>query len=482
MGLLDALTGKKEIKKLTSQIQELQNRNLFGGIKPQNLAIYPSWDTATQIARYTDTDDIYSIVRLLSTTAALIPLYGYLQTPDIKSFNKLAREQKRLKEFNPALLRQIQTKALTDLPDSDPVAILLENPHEKMSKYEFFESVFSFLFLSGEVFILKERPELGANAGKPIQLHIMFPQNVTMKVSGLPREIISYDYRIEGQKVLEDIPAADVIHIKYWNPEQTWGGNELRGLSPLKVLKRRLTRLDSNMDVSVAQMQNGGVETIVYTKGASDEEAAKRAGQRKDNFYKFLSNKSNAGAPFFASEEMGAIQLGSHLADIQVLALANMDFKKLCNIYGVSDVLFNSDSASTESNVQIHTKRLYTNTVLPNVFRVRDALIKGLLPDFKDGVTLTDMEGNTSKVAGDGKMRYIDADISDITELHEDIGRKATWMASAYWLTNNEKREMMNYGKYDDPIFDEPLIPAGLQTLSDFETMPPLPVVTPNGN
>lgn len=494
MGLFDFGKKKKIIEQLSEenlQLKKLNNsRNnqniLFENLKAnfnRNIAVYPTDSTVhANTLRYVGTDDIYSLIKKLSETAARVPLYNFIRTPDQKSFNKLLREIKGYK--NPYKYKALQTKALDDSPDDDPVSMLLESPNQYMSKFEFYEAAYSFLLIFGECFILKERPEDGKNQGMPVELNLMFPQHVIHRISEtFPRRIVGWDYRIAGNLIRENIPVEDVIHIKYFNPEATFLGNELRGLSPLVVLKNRLTRLDSNMDVSVAQLQNSGVQTIVYDKGLNfDEPSVQIIGQRKDNFYKFQSNTANAGAPFFASGEMGAVQIGSHLADLGVADLANVDFKKLCNAYGVSDILFNSDSASTESNVQLMTKALYTNVILPNVHRIRDALIRGLLPDFKDGVILDDGQGNLIKIPGDGKDRYIDADISDITELHEDLGKRAVWMQQAYWLTPNEKREMMNYDRYDDPTFDIPLIPAGFQTLTDFEMLPPVEQVTPNGN
>lgn len=482
MGLFDFGKGK-EIKKLSEQVQALQSMNNFNSLSNinKNIAVYPNWDVRTQAERYATTDDIYSIIRLLATTAALVPLYAYLQTQDQKAFQNLRREIKGWR--NPFKFKSLQTKALEDLPDDDPVAMLIENPHQHLSKYEFFEAIYSYLLYAGECFILKQRPEFGTNHGLPIQLHLMHPENVILLVSSdLPRTIGGFRYVEAGKVIQDNIPLDDVIHVKYFNPEISNMGAELRGLSPLKVLKKRLVRMDSGFDTSVAQLQNAGVPGIVYDKTFPDQQAVDIVGKRQQNFYKYLSNTSNKGMPYFASGEMGYIQLGMNLADLSVAELGNVDFKKLCNVFGVSDVLFNSSDAATETNVLIQTKRLYTNTVLPNVYRVRDALIKGLLPDFKNGVLLTDQNGEPIKIKGDGKDRYIDADISDITELHEDLGRRAVWMQQAYWLTPNEKREMMNYDRYDDTFFDQPLIPTGLMSLQDLEMLPPVTQATPNGN
>lgn len=473
MGLFDLFASRK-IKALEDE--NLQLKKLSQNIAVQNIissfnravAVYPSQDITKYAQRYTTNDDIYSLIRLLSTTAARVPLYGYEVTKDEeKSFKLLKRTSYLKREY-----KNIQKKALTDLDETDLVSQLLERPNSNMGKFQFYVELYSWLYLDGEVFLRKQRPDTGKNQGLPMELSFWNPTFVIPNISQTyPKTIISFNYEINGWKLEENIPASEVIHIKYWNPYNTDDGSELRGLSPIKVLTRRLTSLDSNMDRTVAHLQNSGVETIVYDKSLVDagNSAVEIMDNRKSNFYRHISNSSNAGAPYFSVGEMGAINIGSHLSEMGVIDLAKVDFKKLCNSYGVSDRLFNNDATGSEISDDNARKGLYTVAILPNVFMVRDALINHLLPDFSEGVRLEEPE--VIRIPGDGKKRYIDADLSDIKELSDDISKQVTALAAASWLTPNEKREAMEYERYDDPLFDEPLIPTGLVPLSDL-TLP----------
>ena len=151
-----------------------------------------------------------------------------------------------------------------------------------------------------------------------------------------------------------------------------------------------------------------------------------------------------------------AIPLGSTLADMQVIEAAKVNFKKICNVYAVSDRLFNNDATGSEVSDDNANMGLYTNAVLPNVYRVRDALNKSLLPDFKD------------------KKRQIREDISEIPVLQADMKRMAEWLGSSWWITPNEKREMMKFDAIDEGLFNQPLIPSGLQTLEDLTIIDPI--------
>jgi len=125
---------------------------------------------------------------------------------------------------------------------------------------------------------------------------------------------------------------------------------------------------------------------------------------------------------FKATGEMGYIELGLKLADLEVAELSKLDFKKLCNAYSVSDTLFNNSDASTESNVKEMRKALYTNAILPNVIRARDALIQGLLPHYSDF------------------KRAIEHDLSGVMELQGNMKEIVEWCEKAWWLKGNEKR------------------------------------------
>ena len=421
MALFDFGKTKKLKARHNEEINAIrQNVRRLEAMLQRNISLYPNYQSLDNSERYATTDDVYSIVRMLSTTAALVPLYCYLVKNDdaAKQLHRLT--QPHSMPFN---TKSLMLKALEDLPEKDPVVSLLNAPGQGLSKFEFFEAVYTLLFIEGEVFIYKAKPEDGVNAGKPVELLLLMPQNVVLKVTDtMPRKVVAYDYVQDGFKIFENIPTEDVIHIKYFNPYVYRGTDSyLRGLSPISVLKKRLTQLDSTIDVATAQLQNGGIETIVYDKSFSDNQAAEINGMRKDAFYRFLKDTNNAGAPYFSSGEMGAINLGSTLADMQVLESGKINFKKLCNVFGTSDILFNNGEASTESNVREMIKRTYTNTILPNVYRVRDALILGLLPDFKDG-----------------KKRDIREDITEIPELQSNYKEMAETFAALPIMLPNE--------------------------------------------
>jgi len=439
MGMIDRLFGQtKTIKNLQQQVKSLQQTGLSNVISAST-SIYPSWATIENIQTYITVDDVYSIVSYLAQTAARIPMYGYEIVDDTA--------MKSLKKYSKTSLlgKHYQTKAMQDLPDQDIFSQFLNDiTYEDMVMY------YTMLYISGELFLYKEVIELGPNAGKVI-LHPMKAQNIIVKVSEVfPQRVIGYDYFDMGFN--GSLSTDDVIHIKYYNPN-IMNGQYWRGLSPLQVLTKRLTRWNASMDASVAQMQNGGIPGIVYEKS---DFAIETLGQRKNDFANYLRNSSNKGAPYFAAGEMGYLQLGLSLADMDVSSLSGIDFTKLCNAYKFPEILLNNQDSSTYNNVATAEKLLYTNSILPNIYLFRDALINGVIPLY----------------AGDGKRRTIEIDLSEITALQEDMKMQADALNAMWWTTPNEKRDMMGFEELMDPLMDQIIIDAGKQLISDLGAVP----------
>ena len=439
MGMIDRLFGQtKTVKNLQQQVKALQRTNLSNVISVST-SIYPSWQTIENIETYITVDDVYSIVSYLAQTAARIPMYGYEIVDDsaMKSMKKYSKTS--------LLGKHYQTKAMQDLPEQDKF-----NEFIRSLSYEDLVMYYTILYISGELFLYKEVIELGPNAGKVI-LHPMNGQNVIVMISDrFPQRVIGYEYFDAGFSGTMSVD--DVIHVKYYNPT-IMNGQQWRGLSPLQVLTKRLTRLNAGMDASVAQMQNGGVPGIVYEKS---DFAIETLGQRKNDFANYLRNSSNKGAPYFAAGEMGYLPLGLSLADMDVSSLSGVDFTKLCNAYKFPEILLNNQDSSTYNNVASAEKMLYTNSILPNIYLFRDAIIKGVIPMY----------------AIDGVRRTIEIDLSEIPALQEDMKMQADALNSMWWTTPNEKRDMMGFEELMEPLMDQIIIDAGKQLITDLGAVP----------
>jgi HK97 family phage portal protein len=378
----------KKIKGLEQQVKALMQKQMLQTPLTLNkgvnnaVAVYPEYTIANNANEYVSNDNIYSIIKLLVTTALSVPSYLY----------------------------NVNDKGgKGDVNIDNELNGLLAEPNDEEDNKIFLEKIITDYYLHGEAFILLMKPNVGVNEGKAKAMYHLMPQGVILNMTDNFTKVVSYDYIINGRKYLENIPKENIIHIKTFNPSFNSMG---RGVSPLKVLLKRIERVKSNFDAATAQLQNGGVPGIVYEKGNYDNTfASEIIGQRKQNFYNYLVDRNNVGAPYFSVGDMGYIQLGLKLADLETLNLESADFKKICNAYSIDSKLFNDVDGLKYDNYNIAMKRLYTMTILPCIRAINSALQRQLI----------DKENKGSKL-------LLIEDISEITELQEDM----QYMANVY--------------------------------------------------
>ena len=445
-------------------------RNLFGkSYKPMQSAwvggypVYNQSDTIHNINNgYVGSEDVYSIVRRIARTAAMIPLKVYTVKDD-KAL-KIYEHSVQQKNYNTqTLLRKqfLKTKALEEVPDSHPLQKLLDNPNPSYPSTEFLEGAYTFRLITGNTYIHAPLLEFGVNVGKPIELWLTPSQWTSLQVSDeWPRRIIGYRLQLAE---LVNIPVEEMIHVRYFNPQYSYIGNELIGMSPLRAGSKILDRQAAEMDYSVNAFQNSGISGIVWNEAMRSEDIEQGAvGKMKADFYNEAAGVHNARKLLFMAGKMGYTQVGLGPVDMNILASEVKTFKKLCNIFGVSDRLFNNDASGSEISVDVAYKDLITNAVLPEVYALRDALNSFLTPKF----------------SGKEKL-YIDCDITGIAELQDDMKDMATVFSSLPVMNPAIIAKAFNWEYPDD--LDKYFIKQGYETIEDALSgaIQPLPVDTP---
>ena len=408
---------------------------------------YPSWDTHNQVQNFVNSVDVYNVVTKVYETTAAIPLYVHKEKKEVDKYRK------RYDVSKPGTLQRLifRNKSMEDVPETDPLYMLLENPNSYMTQRFFFELSMLLFLLNGEVFIYKMRT--GESRGsKVVSLHIFAASDTAIRITGdWPYVIIGYDFSVQGKRVLVNVPASDVIHIKKPNPVYDLNGGHLRGVSPLMPGRKIVERLDIAMERGTATMKNGGLPGIIYIEGAAADDAPSYEAW-KDKYRQWVNDDSNAGAYMPMAGKAGLLQTGLKMADMALMEQSGLDFKRLCAIYKASHKLFDQDGTGSENSIEAMIKMLYTNACMPlaNVFE--DALNTGLAKDF-------------------GTNYHIEFDFSEIPELQADIQLQAQAIAQLpVSPTGNELREwILKLDRIDLPAMDEPLIKQGYIPIKDFD-------------
>lgn len=464
---------KKQIQQsvlngIQRQLPALMQRavgNQFNGGLLLGLPVYNSADAIANIQRgYLTSDDVYSIVRRIAKTAAMIPLKVY-RIKDEVALKEYELHKKNNNFSANAILKGkvLQMKAMELVEASDPLQSLLDNPNEVYSRTEFLEGVYGFRLITGNTYILTPLLELGVNAGKVAEMWLLPSQFMSLQVAdSFPRRIISY--RLQLQQLVLYKPE-EVLHLRYFNPNFNYIGAELIGLSPLTAGNKVLTMQQAETDYSVNSFQNCGISGIVSNESVTEDVSTEVLGKLKIDFYGDATGVQNARKLLFQAGKINYTAVGLSPVDMDMINREIRTFKKLCNLYSVSDLLFNNDDAGTFNNMAAVIRQLYTNAALPEVYAFRDILNNQLVPKF-----------NTGKV-----KYYIDCDTSGIIELQDDLLNMMQAFAAAPVMIPNVVLEAQGLGKSADDGMDDVYIKAGYEKVKDFNDIPDIPIVTNNG-
>jgi hypothetical protein len=210
----------------------------------------------------------------------------------------------------------------------------------------------------------------------------------------------------------------------------------------LRAGLRSLTTNNEAVQTGVKYLQNQTARGLLMSDEGDINEV--QAQQLKDKFRKQFQGSDNAGDVIITPKKLSWVNFGLNAADVSLIEQYNASIKDLCNIYNVPVQLLNNTDSASYNNMKEAKKALYQNAVIPELLKIKDELNRWLAPKFGDKLC-------------------IEFDFSVIPELQEETDKVVDQLTKAWWLTPNEKRAAMNYGKDEQTEqLDDYYIPANL--------------------
>ena len=436
MGLIEAL-GRRLFKSYITDLRRSIGSEVISEMLKmvRGRAIYPPDNVETYIDKgYLFNPVVYSIVSFIAQKAGAIPWGVY----EVKN-NKALHSYKSANSYN-LNTKIIKTKALVALPDHELNAIFLK-PNILQGWAEFFEQVVGFKLVTGNSYIHMIGPTAGLNKGS-IREMWNIPSQIIRPVAGDRMEPVrGYKYLASNDIILPE----SMIHLKYWTPEY-FNGQNLVGLSPLRASLRLITKSNSSFDSSVGALQNQGAFGIISAEKDTDL-TEEQADMIESRLREKVGGPANRGKNIVTSATLKWQQMGMSPVDLNIIESDRMDLRALCNIYHVPSELFNDAANKTYSNTKEAGSAVYTNAVLPALNQFRDAFNQYI----------------SNKYPG----LYCDYDASMISELQDDLQMMASALSSIWYLTPNEKRDLLNFPADEAiPLMNEYWVPSGLMPMS----------------
>lgn len=430
------------------QINTILNRNyaVVNNIVP----VAAGGNDQQAVKAYAGNWAVYTIVKKKVQMAANIPFYEYA-IKDQKAFRKYLQLTNGDVHTAESLYTAsiYKTKALEQVAENSDINRLLQNPNEEDSQFEFLEKVYGFLNLTGEAFIWRQRLSMGANQGKTRSMNTLPSQYMEVVPDGrLPVGPGGYIFNLYGDY---GIQPNDIIHIKYFNPIYDMNNCQLRGLSPIKAGYKLLVKDEASIDGEISSFKNGGPPLIIYREDVDNLDAT-QAGLLKQRFINETSGVQNINKIMLSAGKLGAIQTGISPVDQELLESGKFTFQQLCALWQMQPGFY-LPFDSTFNNQDAYKKAAYTDSIIPDVIRVRDGFNK----EFKN------------ELAG---RSFIDADLTNIPVLQQDMKTLSEWLALSPEITFNERREMKAQERLNDPNMDKVYVQSSLVSLDDLNLQP----------
>lgn len=319
---------------------------------------------------------------------------------------------------------------------------LLDKPNPMQGRDEFIEALFGWLLVTGNAYIYMLSPDEGLNKGKPAEMWLLPSHLTEILGGGVTKPIAGYRVNL-GAGMSLPITPDKVIHLKYWNPSTDQSGSQLYGQSPLTAALLTVQASNSGYKALNKAYQNGAPAGILTgTKETDLEYTPEQVEKMQTNWKIKYGGDANYMKPIFMRNPMQWIKMGYSVVDMNIVELMKYTLQDVCNIYHVPIHLFSSEAATLD-NYKESRKSIYTDAVIP----LFDRLCSKLNPDFP------------GKFVPGSK---IDFDTSVIPELNIDVQAMTTALSQAWWLTGNQRLEMMGMERSTDPLMDEVLYPANL--------------------
>lgn len=390
---------------------------------------------------YKKLPNLYALIRWMINKSAIVPF----QIVEEKSAASAQKYDAMTKMFNPNTnmykFMKLKEEAF-EVKEGTDLEKLLNNPNHTMTGIEFNEAIDGYNLLTGNAFAYGVTPGVGANARKPMELHVIPSPCVT--------PIANRDLQIEKYKVsyYDDFIDSELIgHTKYFNPLSSMDSpaESLLGMSPLMSCRSLIGKYKSADIAQGAMFTNMGPAGIL--SGENNEMTETQARGVQDRFVQFHQGEHKANKITVVPSRMHWTQIGLSPVDLNIIQGKKEILSELCNVYGLPIDLFSSESSKYDNAGQAR-KIAITDAIIPIVEKRKEMLNKWLAPKFGD------------------KLR-IEYDYTVFDEMQEDLNEKVEALQKIWQLTPNQILGELGFEENPDPNMNKVYIPQSYIPLAD---------------
>lgn len=444
MGIIDKLFSKAIDKRVNNRLNNaltsLYNRNVYQFLFDGGIVLSPK-DFDYVEGGYEAVAAVFECVDLIVNKIIACPRIVY-KIKDQKEYKKYLNYAKSPHNQHKAAIAKI--KALEETTHKEIDQLLLK-PNKEQNLDEVLEMIAGLLVLTGNSYLYGNSSSPSNKKWSEIWA---IPSEMNIKSGGLMEPVVSYE--MLNWLSEEPFPAAQIKHFKTRNLNYTSTGQQLFGMPPLKAYLYSLDILRNADKQSDKQIKNGGKLGIVSPENREDNWNEPQIAQIGESMKDAYRSNDELGRTVPMSVSIKYTEIGMSSQEMELLKTANAKAEDVYRCYHVPLQFRNQDTA-TYNNLPVSNRQLIYNAVYPWLRKVDTGLTEFICEPY-----------NTST-----EKYVILSDYTSLPELSEDAESVAKWLDQSPFLTLNEKREAMGFGKLTQPGTDEIFLPSTQVRLQD---------------
>jgi len=254
---------------------------------------------------------------------------------------------------------QVETPDGFEVVKNSPLAQLIKYPNNTQDFYHWIERLVTYLYVSGNAYVLKERSRGNVVTG----LYLLRPDRVSIMPSG--EGVKGYSYEIDGKEYF--LEPEDVGHLSFPNPN-----GDLYGLSPLHVLARTINLDLSMTDFAKMYFQNAGVPSglLKVKRRLTNQDEANRI---RNRWRSSFGGTQNFHKIAILDDDAEYQQMASAPSDMALTELHYHTESRICSVLGVPPILISANvglARSTFANYKEARLSFHSETLEPLINKV----------------------------------------------------------------------------------------------------------------
>lgn len=329
-------------------------------------------------------------------------------------------------------LKKRSTKSNDEIVYDHPVLDLLKHPNPLQPYQSFVKSAFGYFMIAGNSYVQAVRNGLNNDGDTIMQLVTLRPDRIKIAPGprGIPTEFIYKTQEVTTHYPVNQVDgSSSIMQMKTFHPMNDWFG-----MSPIEAAAFSVDQFNAMGKWNLALLQNSArpsgalvmAQTSYNPTGTLND---KQLASMKTEIKERWAGAENAGEPLLLQGGMDWKPMGFTPTDLDWIEGKHTTARDVALAFGVPPQLLGIPGDNTYSNYEQAKLAFYIDTVLPLHYFWCEHLNIWLLPAFEEGM-------------------YLCPDEQAIVALEPLRREKWTQVNGATFLSYNEKREQLGYGRY----------------------------------